>query len=349
MASIGVKASEREWPREELETIGSCPACGGRHRWLLYDGLSDRLFDAAPGAWALLRCGHCGSAYLDPRPTEASIGRAYTAYYTHGEEPPAAPGGVRRALQNAYLNARWGYELRPTLPVGRLIGALVPIRATIANREVRHQRYQPGGRLLDVGAGNGAFVQYARRLGWDAQGIDPDANAVAAARDRGIPLNLGTLADLEDAAAGTYASVTLSHVIEHLHDPERDLRRIHRLLAPNGRVWIATPNLEALGHRLFHRDWVGLDPPRHLVLFTRASLNRLLERTGFVPDPPPRPAPGAWAAFSPSGALRDGCSPDDGPRRGRRSLKMRATLADRLAYAWPRFADEMVVIARRDG
>ena len=35
---------------------------------------------------------------------------------------------------------------------------------------------------------------------------------------------------------------------------------------------IATPNLEALGHRAFGRDWVGLDPPRHLVLFTTASL-----------------------------------------------------------------------------
>lgn len=346
-ATIGGKASEREWPTDDLETVESCPVCGGTHRTLLHDGLSDRLFGAAPGVWCLLRCGQCGSAYLDPRPTEASIVRAYEAYYTHGVEPPPAPGGPRRALLNAYLNARWGYRLRPAPPIGRLVGALVPMRAAIADRELRHQHNHPGARLLDVGAGNGAFVAYARRHGWEAEGIDPDADAVATARELGIPASVGTLADLEGAAAGMYASVTLSHVIEHLHDPARELRRIHRLLAPNGQVWIATPNLEALGYRLFGRDWVGLDPPRHLVLFTTESLRLLLQRTGFVPEPTPRPAPGAWAAFSPSGALRDGRSQGEGPRTGRRSLRARAALADRLAYASPRLAEELVVIARR--
>jgi SAM-dependent methyltransferase len=338
-----------EWPPDELEAVAHCPACGATDRTVLYEGLSDRLFEAAPGAWRLLRCGGCGSAYLDPRPTEASIGHAYATYYTHGAEPPAAPGGPRRALQNAYINARWGYALRPAPPIGGLIGAIVPLRAAIADRELRHQPCVPGGRLLDVGAGNGALVAYARRFGWDAAGIDPDAAAVATARDQGIPMKLGTLADVEETAAGTFDSVTLSHVIEHLHDPARDLRRIHRLLAPNGRVWIATPNLEALGHRLFGRDWVGLDPPRHLVLFTTASLQGLLRRAGFVPEPTPRPAPTAWAAFSPSGALRDGCPPDDGPQRGRRWLRARAVLADRLAYASPKLAEELLVIAARAG
>ncbi len=348
-ATIGGTASDRNWPTSDLEPVESCSVCGATDRALLYEGLRDRLFGVAPGVWRLVRCGQCGSAYLDPRPTEASIARAYEGYYTHGAEPPAPPGDARRALLNSYLNARWGYTLRPALPVGHAIEVLVPMRAAIADRELRHQRSQPGARLLDVGAGNGAFVAYARRHGWDAEGIDPDASAVATARDQGIPVRVGTLADLEDVADGTYASVTLSHVIEHLHDPVRELRRIHRLLAPHGQVWIATPNLQALGHRLFGRDWVGLDPPRHLVLFTTASLEAALRRAGFVPDPTPLPAPGAWAAFSPSGALRDGCAQADGPRTGRRSLRARAALADRVAHSSPRLAEELVVIARRVG
>ena len=92
------------------------------------------------------------------------------------------------------------------------------------------------------------------RLGWDAEGIDPDAGAVATARDNGIPVTLGTLSDVVEKETGKFRAVTLSHVIEHLHDPVGELRRIHRLLAPGGRVWIATPNLQSLGHRLFRRD-----------------------------------------------------------------------------------------------
>jgi SAM-dependent methyltransferase len=326
--------------------VPTCPACGGSGRTFLYDGLSDRLFHTAPGEWRLVRCADCASAYLDPRPTESSIGRAYESYYTHGSDSAAAPGEVRAALLNAYLNARWGYDLKPSLPVGRLIGALVPIRAAIAGREIRHQTHDPGGRLLDVGAGSGAFVAHARRLGWDAEGIDPDPTAVEAAHQKGIPMRLGRLADLEGRES-EFDAITLSHVVEHMHNPAHDLRRIHRLLVPGGRLWIATPNLLALGHRLFGRDWVALDPPRHLVLFTPSSLDRLLRHTGFVPQSPPRPAPTAWVSFDQSAALGAGRPVSDAARRQGRSRRAGAAIADRLGYLVPRLAEELVITARR--
>ncbi len=299
-----------------------------------------------------MRCTGCGAAYLDPRPTEASIGRAYETYYTHGSEGPSAPelGGARRLLLNSYLNAALGYELRPALPLGGVLEAIVPLRAAVAARELRHQRGNPGGRLLDVGAGDGTFVAQLRRVGWDAEGIDPDPTAVAAAREHGVPMTLGTLAD-PSLGGGAFDAVTMSHVIEHLHDPGRELRRIHRLLRPNGRLWIATPNLEALGHRLFQRDWMPLDPPRHLVLFTRSALDRLLRATGFEPESAPRPAPVAWQTFPQSVAIRAGQQRpmEVDPASASRSVRTRARIADRLGYSSPRHAEELVAIARRVG
>jgi predicted SAM-dependent methyltransferase len=76
----------------------------------------------------------------------------------------------------------------------------------------------------------------------------------------------------------------MNHVIEHFHDPIDALRISHRLLKPGGILWIATPNLASLGHAVFRRDWIGLDPPRHLVLFTRSALARALAATGFELD-----------------------------------------------------------------
>lgn len=332
--------------------MAACPACGSAERVVLHEGLTDRVFRAAPGRWRLVRCTGCASAYLDPRPTEASIGRAYETYYTHGEEGASATelGGARRLLLNSYLNARWGYELRPALPLGGVLETLVPLRAAVAAREIRHQRGKPGGRLLDVGAGDGAFVAHARLFGWDAEGIDPDSTAVAIARERGIPMTLGTLAS-PNLGEGAFDAVTMSHVIEHLHDPARELLRIRRLLRPNGRLWIATPNLEALGHRLFRSDWMPLDPPRHLVLFSGSSLHRLLRRTGFEPEPTPPPAPVAWQTFPQSAVISDGRPRpmETDPAGARRSLRVRARIADRLAYGSPRYAEELVAIARRPG
>jgi len=341
--------ADEQWPPDQLEAVPACPVCGVVEGVVLWDGLTDRMFGAAPGTWRLVRCAGCSSAYLDPRPTPGSIGRAYAVYYTHGDAedvaPPVALHEVRRGLANDHLRARWGYDAAPATFGGRHLARLLRLRGATVDREIRHLPARPGGRLLDVGAGTGAAVASLRALGWDAEGLDPDPDAVEVARRAGIKMTHGTLADLDQAKA--FDAITLSHVIEHLHDPAADLVRIHRVLKPGGLLWIATPNLESLGHRRFGRDWAGLDPPRHLVLFSTESLAALLRRTGFEPEPTPTPAPMAWLSFRPSAALAQGLAVDDGPVSGRHGLRALAALANLLAARHPRHADELIAVARR--
>jgi SAM-dependent methyltransferase len=313
----------------------------------LYPALTDRTFYAAAGRWRLVGCLACGSAYLDPRPTPESIGRAYSTYFTHGEAPGAEPttSGLRLALANGVLAGRWGYDVRPRLGAGRLVAGLAPPRAALVARDVRHLPARAGGRLLDVGCGSGAFLARMKALGWEAEGVEPDEQAVAVARAAGPRVTQGTVFDLP--ADARFDAVTLSHVIEHLHDPGLTLRRIHSLLEPGGTLWIATPNLRALGHRRFAANWLHLDPPRHLVLFTPDSLDALLRRCGFVPAGSPPHAPAAWPSMVQSAAIRDGRRPWEGPRRGRRGLRLLALLADLLASRSPALGEELVVVARR--
>src|SRR6185295_12468984 len=76
------------------------------------------------------------------------------------------------------------------------------------------------GRLLDVGAGSGALVARMAALGWQAEGLDFDPRSVAAARRRGLTMHLGGLeqAGFPDAS---FDAVTMSHSLEHVHDPVR--------------------------------------------------------------------------------------------------------------------------------
>jgi SAM-dependent methyltransferase len=342
-------APDGDWPAHGLEAVTACPVCGGADREVLYSGLRDRAFRAAPGSWTLLRCGGCRSAYLDPRPTPETLELAYRSYYTHGAAgPPPQVGWVRQGLAGDYRRARWGYDQGPAIPGGRLIPRVASSRGALVAREIRHLPATPGGRLLDVGCGSGAFLAQMAELGWRTEGIDPDPAAVAGAREAGLRVTQGTLEDLDPGEhAGAFDAVTLSHVVEHLHDPAGDLRRINLLLRPGGLLWIATPNLEALGLRRFGRDWLGLDPPRHLVLFTRASLERLVRGAGFEPLPPPQASPHAWQMFSQSAAIAQGRLPDEGPAQGAGRLRALAAIADRLAQRDVRRAEELVMIARR--
>lgn len=273
-----------EWPAAGLERVGACPLCGGSARSTLHEGLQDHAFRAAPGRWTLRQCNACGCAYLDPRPDAATISLAYERYYTHESGAgDSLLARLRRGIQDAYLNDRYGTSYPLALSGGQYLARLVPmIRRYLDVSFARHLGPPTGerARLLDVGCGNGTFLQLAARLGWEAEGIDSDAAAVDAAHAAGCSVTHGRLDDLP-MRAGCYQHVTLSHVVEHVHDPLGLLRRCHELLAPGGRLWLETPNLRSFGHDVFGPAWRGLEPPRHLVLFDRRTLTAALAGAGF--------------------------------------------------------------------
>lgn len=275
-----------EWPSSGIEAVPACPLCDAADRSLAHSGLRDYFFSSAPGSWSMWRCGQCGSGYLSPRPTRETIGLAYRRYYTH--QPNHSPAkGLRRvwhALREDYLQAVFGVRSENALWPGRWLLRLFPIgRQGLDAAWARNLDPPPAvaSRLLDVGCGNGDFIEFALRAGWLASGVDNDPVAVAAARVRGLDVIEGTLDLLGDESA-CYDRITLSHVLEHVFDPRDMLSRCHRLLKPGGVLWLETPNMNARGHSAFGPYWRGLEPPRHLQLFSRAPLMGKLIELGFT-------------------------------------------------------------------
>lgn len=275
------------WPANDLEAVEQCPVCRSSERALLHDGLTDRVFRCAPGTWTLYACRACGSAYLDPRPTLSSIGRAYAEYFTHaaGESVPVNELGkvkkLRRSLANGYRNWRFGTRLAPATVWGVPLALAVPGMRELLDVGYRHlPKAYAGARLLDVGAGNGDFLDFARSAGWVVQGVEPDAKAVTVCRDRNLDVRIGDIEQLDDES-GRFDYITISHVIEHVHDPQGLLTHAFDLLKPGGGLYIDTPNADAYGHKRYGDAWRGLEPPRHLVLFNWRSLERVLRDVGF--------------------------------------------------------------------
>jgi SAM-dependent methyltransferase len=350
VSTVEASFAAGEWPAHGLERVERCPACGSASRALLYADLSDRTYRSAPGRWSLQRCGECSCAYLDPRPDEATSVLAYRTYYD-GSAPPrekAPPRGwrrFRRALRNGYLNSRYGYRLSPASRAGRLAVPLLPRYRQLADEHVRHLRLPEGRpRLLDVGCGEGEFLAEMQSLGWSVEGLDPSADAVAVAQARGVPASQATLTEalLEP---GVFDAITFRLVFEHLRDPVAALTACRRAQKPRGVVWIATPSLDAEAHRAFSRDWIGLEPPRHAVLYTASALTRLLTSTGFEVMAV-RPSRQARWSFRLSAALAQGLSPFENAPPLSRRLAARAALADLKALRRPEKADVVVVIAQ---
>lgn len=260
----------------------NCPLCGAEGR-ALYSGLRDRLF-SAPGIWSHRCCTatNCGLLWLDPMPVPEDIHLAYESYYTHA----GAKGNTtlwRRLLAAAkrgYLANRFGYDADVGARMAGLLPWFYPGRAAELDFSVMWLHARGKGRLLDVGAGSGWLVAHMNSLGWQAEGLDFDVRAIAGARGRGLVMHAGGLGE-QGFAAASFAAVTMSHCIEHVHDPVAWLAEVNRVLAPGGRLVIATPNSRSYAHARYAEHWFALDPPRHLQIFNRAALALTLDRAGF--------------------------------------------------------------------
>jgi SAM-dependent methyltransferase len=331
-----------------------CEVCGGARRSILYGGLTDRIFRCAPGHWSLWRCEDCGAATLDPRPTAQSIGRAYAGYYTHAgvERNFLVPGDrpdlrIKRAMHLSYYNRRFGYRFGDALPLGWLPIAASPWRSARAGQFVRHLPAPRGeARLVDVGCGDGGFLRIARVLGYAARGIEFDPAAAALARQQGFEVDVGSLADA-DLPPASLEQITLSHVVEHLHDPVAALKRLRGWLKPGGRLWLQTPNIEGAGARRYGADWRGLEPPRHLVLFAAASLRVALERSGYERLAVLPPQLDAAFYIGQSEATRRGQDPYRLRRTERRAARREGRAWDRAALADPGRAESITMVAFR--
>jgi 2-polyprenyl-3-methyl-5-hydroxy-6-metoxy-1,4-benzoquinol methylase len=246
-----------------------CLACGGGGVGL-YQELQDHL-SGAPGRWHMVQCADPGCAllWLDPKPLQADLIKAYASYHTHGRQR----GRSATDLGLSALNATCKLASH-ALELGSALGR--------QRRQLRTMFLGGGapGRLLEVGCGSGRFLDRMRRAGWAVQGTDIDPVVAARIRRRyAIDIDVGELQSLR-YAADSFDAVALSQVIEHVYDPRQVLAECRRVLRPGGRLVLATPNARSVAHRRYGRSWRGLEPPRHLHIFTAQALARCATDAG---------------------------------------------------------------------
>jgi SAM-dependent methyltransferase len=221
-----------------------CPACDSIASKRLFE-VRDYANPSYEEVFGVRRCAGCGAGFLSPRPLEANLGRHYEdAFY-------------------------WSFEGGKRLSPEQLLHARAPqLRA----KEVLLRDMTPG-RLLDVGAMKGESVHVMRKQGWDAEGIEYSSlpeNMFS------VPIRQGDLMN-EQYEDQSFDCVTFWAVLEHVYRPADYVRRAMQLLRPGGRLILVVTNFNSLQGRVLRMD----DFPRHLTLFTAASLGGLLRRHGF--------------------------------------------------------------------
>jgi 2-polyprenyl-3-methyl-5-hydroxy-6-metoxy-1,4-benzoquinol methylase len=249
----------------------ACRLCGGTGR-LRYTDCRDLEY-FVEGTAPFYRCTGCGLVFMHPLPTLAELAALYPAGYNNFQEETNRLRSFLLACYHAHQATR-----------------------CLAHLPAR-------GAVLEVGCGSGDLLLALRARGAQRVcGVDISASACAVARARGLDVFCGTLEDF--ASDERFDLVVMSHVIEHVIDPVRAITRVAELLRPGGTLYVETPNVAALDARLFGARWGLIHYPRHLHLFDRRTLRRLLERGGFAASAMRSEVNSCGWALSIQGALR---------------------------------------------
>src|SRR5262245_56231624 len=149
-----------------------CLLCGHTGK-TLHERLADYMFNA-PGEWTFKQCPNpeCGLCWVDPFPLPEDLHLAYQSYYTHDKIPGAnqARGGLREFLYQTYC---WASAIP---------SSLVGLQTERNRLAWMHLQALPKGRALDVGCGDGNFLNRIRKAGWESEGVEFDEKAIARAK-----------------------------------------------------------------------------------------------------------------------------------------------------------------------
>ncbi len=240
-----------------------CIWCRAQDFDLVFQG-PDRL-NRIPGEFCLVQCKNCRTYLQNPLMPWSDL----KTYYPED-----------------YISYRFTHPCRPlsdkkwTAWLFRLNGKIKSFGNLKRRRLI--ERFQPGGRLLEVGCGTGAFLRELKRFSrWDLYAVEPNEAAARYTRNTlEIPVHVGKFEDVSHHEESLDA-VVMWCVLEHLEDPLADIRRASFFLKRKGILAFTVPNPEAWDARLFGRFWSGWDLPRHLHIFPRKVIRDILVKNGF--------------------------------------------------------------------
>lgn len=265
-------ALHEAWPEQDMESVRICPMCESEQRTLEYSGVKDWVFGCAAGSWIYSRCDSCRSLYLDPRPTEATIGKAYANYYTHSPDVRADKASLRNsafrvavAIKQGFLNFHFGTNLKNSIALPTFIYRILGKFELLPRIFLQDIEWSNPGKMLDLGCGDGRSMLVAERFGWTVTGIEIDSAAVKSAIKNGLDVRLGSYRDIVGLKR-KFDLIVCSHVIEHVHNPRELLSLALASLEDGGQLWLQWPNPKSDGLKKYGIHWRGLEAPRHLCL-----------------------------------------------------------------------------------
>jgi len=224
----------------------ACPACGNTEPAYQFDKMR----------FIYVQCEKCETIFVNPRPAYQDLMKIYV-------DSPS----TRFWVNDFFLPMTEARREQIFKPRAEFIAECFPgIRS---------------GRLADIGAGFGLFLEELKKL-WhesDIVAIEPSVDMAKICRGKGFKVLESTLEDVDPAER--FDLMTAFELFEHLHDPLPFIEKVHNLLNPGGYLFLTTLNGLGFDIQILWERAKIVFPPQHLNFFNPHSMEALMVRKGF--------------------------------------------------------------------
>ena len=231
--------------QEKLEHV-NCDLCNSNETTLLF----------TKDDYKHVKCNSCGLIYVNPRLRHSKDN--LDSFYASDEDPE---GLIKSLLHRAYSAKR---------------------QKIFCAELKKMERYRESNRILDIGCSFGGFLYAAKNRNWKVKGIEAVYDVGKHGKELyGLDIFFGTLeeAKLEPAS---FDVIRLNNIIEHIPLPSQFLADVSKLLRKGGLLSVSTPNFDSYSVSICGKEWIYFDGQHHIVLFTPATLEKILDKNGFT-------------------------------------------------------------------
>ncbi|MBZ0198630.1 MAG: glycosyltransferase [Ignavibacteriaceae bacterium] len=215
----------------------------------------------------IVKCSNCGMVYLKERPNQKWMENYYKTVYA--VDDPAAAVTVAVPADVKQLDTKKEYIAAQR-------------RSLFEEAVAQYGNSIEGKTLVDIGCGWGGLLYNARKYGLKVIGYEFTQHNVNFARNvLNLDVRQAQFAD-SNLPPNSVDIVTMSHVLEHVPDPVKLVKKINEVLTPGGIFFCVVPNFYSLCSAYLGEKWAWLDRDWHYTQFTVDSITNLFVKSGFV-------------------------------------------------------------------
>lgn len=144
----------------------------------------------------------------------------------------------------------------------------------------KFEPYRKTNNIIDVGCGDGFFLEVAKKRKWNVFGTEFTQNAIEVCQQKGIKMTISPLGPT-CYERDFFDIITSFEVIEHISNPVQELNSYSSILRKGGIVYVTTPNFDSVSRTILKSKWNVIEYPEHLSYYNRQTLTSLFKMNNY--------------------------------------------------------------------